>query len=126
MNPAVLQLLWDYGFSIYMRSQEDLYLYYTQGANQIAYLGYRPAGGFTISTVHRPNMRTGTGFQIHSPLSFYEVTKERLEDGFWTYPNFPITDSDRASVYKYPSVSHWLKSDRFLSRPLHLMERQAA
>lgn len=125
MNPAVLERLWGYGFSIYMRSPEHRYLHYTRGSKDIAYLGLAP-GGYTISTVHRPNMQTGTGFQMHSPLSFDQLTLERLLDGFRTYPDFPIWDRDRSTVHKYPSIEAWLKDDLSPRQRWRLIEREEA
>ena len=85
MKQEVIDAITAAGFDVYMRDQKDTYLLFTDGKN-IGYLQADRLAGFTISTVHKPNTTTGTGFQIERHAT--EFTAEMLARAFITTPHW--------------------------------------
>ena len=101
----LLQLL-DMGYDIYMPKSGawKTYCFYTDGRN-IAYLQRASIGsGYSISTVHKPNRSTGTGFGL-GVEGFYPTNKE-IKNGFTDWPNWASL-SDRESVKKYKDFNEF-------------------
>jgi hypothetical protein len=88
------------GYDVYMSNdkQWQSYCYYTDGKN-IAYLQCGNFGGFSISTVHKPNKNSGTGFRMPEIDSYYPTNKD-LKSAFCIAPNW-ANNTDRQSVVKY-------------------------
>ncbi len=66
--------------------------------------------GVTVSTIHKPNRTTGTGYSLHgynNPKEF--LTIEEIKAGFIFCPNWAKT-GDRASVKKYKSFDEFKKT----------------
>lgn len=94
------------GFRVFIRDGGDTYAHFTDGKS----FGYVQTGdyghGYSISSVHKPNQRTGTGFGISKPEA---LTKENLSEAFCIAPYW-ASQSDRASVNKYESEQAFLKA----------------
>ena len=73
-----------FGFKVYQRKDSDSWVYYTLN-DSIAYLENAYFGGFNISSVHIPNVSTGSGYQIKRDVV---LDKWNLMQGFsgpsWT------------------------------------------
>ena len=100
------------GFKFYSRldrlGRPSTYGYYTDGT-RIGYVEFHPYRGFSVSTCHRPNRFTGTGFQYHRDAS--ELTPAMLEDGLRMWPPGSWTPSERESVHKWKDWSAFATVD---------------
>ena len=74
-----------FGFDVYMRDPNDSYLIFTDGKN-LGRLEARPAVGYSLGTIHRPNIKSGTGFSVLREVSSF--TKEDLLRCFETHPSW--------------------------------------
>ena len=95
------------GYRVYMTPNPHFqtYCFYSDG-QRIGYLQRDYFGGLSISTVHIPNRRTGTGFHMvdQAPLN-----RESLEMGFAFAPNW-ADSRDLSSIKKYKSLEDFLAS----------------
>jgi len=101
------QAIKEHGFKVYMRKPSDSYMFFTDGKS-IGYFQsdkYRPA---TISTVHKPNGTTGTGFRVVDDAD--PKNKKDLERGFDFCPNW-ASGRDRASVIKWRDMAEFLEDN---------------
>jgi len=72
------------GFELYMRNLNDRYGYYTDGSN-IGYIQESWSGNYDLSTVHVPNLDSGSGYQVERGGNDY-LTKEILQRAFAIQP----------------------------------------
>ena len=100
------------GFDVYMRDPSDTYCYFTDGT-RIGYLQLGRLEGLSLTTVHKPNTQTGTGFGVIQGLG--HLDRKTLELAFVTYPNWPLYPEHRASVHKYKDMAAFLKADHWNS-----------
>lgn len=104
------------GFSVYMRDPDkDEYALFTDG-NRIGYIQWSKPG-ITMSTVHRPNRTTGTGFAVGEPG---KMTRENFERAFATAPNW-IRGTDLNSVKKWRDWEEFANANDF-NREYKLIE----
>lgn len=96
----ILDLIKQAGFQVHMRHVNDNWCYYTDGT-QIGYLQQDRLGVVSISTVHKPNSITGTGFSMGATLD--------LPRGFIHSPGW-ADSRDRASVVKFKDWDAFVKS----------------
>jgi hypothetical protein len=82
------------------------WLYYTDGT-RIGYFQRNYYGGFTISTVHMPCRECGTGFGLYDNDGFYDITLQRLLDGFMHAPSW-ASQTERNAARKYRDIAHFL------------------
>lgn len=101
------------GFKVYAPEKLSIYLYYVDGYN-IAYMELKDTG-LHITTIHKPNYITGTGFHM---IDIYknEITRENLEKGFSLAPAWASL-TDIKSVKKYTSIDEFLSYCKW-SNPL--------
>jgi hypothetical protein len=108
MDANIIQAIQQAGFSVYMRSLGDTWLYFTDGEN-IGYLQNDSLGGLSLSTVHVPNHTSGAGFKIAEGLSVDDIRcAETLKKAFAMAPEWAL----RSSV---ASAKKWKSLDAFLS-----------
>lgn len=107
MDKAVIEKVQGFGFDVYMRKPEDSWLIFTDG-KRIGYLQTDRSSGFTLSTVHKPNGRTGTGFQMGRDVVGFD--KPDLELCFLLAPSW-ATHDERESVNKYRDMDAFLNAD---------------
>jgi len=118
MNRETIAKVQSFGFSVYMRKPTDSYLFFTDGKN-IGYLQDGDfGGGFSFSTVHKPNTTTGTGYQIGRNVD--DFTEADLKSCFVTAPEW-AWPRDRPSVVKYRDIGEFIDRDSF-NRELKLIE----
>lgn len=108
MDPAIIKEVQKAGFDVYMRDPSDTYMYYTDGKH-IAYLQKR-RWELSISTVHSPNRKTGTGFQVVKNPS--HLDKRTLQGGFAYVPPW-VSPSDLETVKKYPDMETFLGATKW-------------
>jgi hypothetical protein len=110
MDEQIINAVIDAGFTPYMRNREDTYMLFTDGT-RIGYLQVNRFDGISMSTVHKPNTRTGTGFKIDLPLGA-RIDKETLEKAFVGAPSWAYA-SDRAAVQKYLDIDEYVNRDQW-------------
>lgn len=104
------------GFRVFMHdgNQKHAWLVYTDGT-RLAVLSESRFGGYSVSTKHRPNSTTGTGFQIVENVELSRLSKQELECGFATAPYWAHA-MQRASVRKWEGLASFLGSDSWNAR----------
>jgi hypothetical protein len=100
------------GFSVYMRNENDTYLFYTDGAN-IGYLQNNRLGGFSLSTVHKPSLNHGTGFVIMQGLEESSICHNILASAFVAFPDWARTMSP---VRKWRDMAEYMSDNSFNSK----------
>lgn len=100
------------GFDVYVHQhagryggEKITYAYYSDGQS-IGYIQRSGLGGYDISTVHKANHSSGTGFSIERGISLSQLTKANLEQGFVFAPSWAVETK---------SVNKWKDMDAFLS-----------
>lgn len=106
VSQATIDLLKSFGFEVYMRSTNDSWLYFTNGKN-LGYLQNNETSGYCLSTVHKPNQTTGTGFQIAKEIT--NLSKEALEMCFVIAPSW-ANYGDARTVIKYTDMADFIKA----------------
>lgn len=109
MDFLIVKKIIDLGFKVYMRDDKDTWLIYTDGTN-IGYLQDDRGMGLSISTVHKPNHTTGTGFLAIKGLG--TVALSDLKVGFIICPVW-ASQTDRESVKKYKDIYEFLNANPF-------------
>lgn len=109
MNGTVIAKVKAMGFAVYMRNPGDTWLYFTDGV-RLGYLQEERYGGFSLSTVHKPNHTTGTGYNVERDAPDFD--KAMLLRCFQHAPSW-AHGSDPATVVKFASVAQWLASSAF-------------
>jgi hypothetical protein len=87
------------GYDVYGPAPLTTYVYFTDG-KRIGYVQYADFSGVKYTTVHRPNRRTGTGFEAVGASQALDFAPH------WA------SQSDRESVEKYENFEvfrarHW-------------------
>lgn len=104
MKTQTIQQIQDHGFRVYMRKPSDTWCIYTDGKN-VAYFE-ETNRGFGVSTCHRPNRTTGTGYGILRES--HRFTLNDLRDGFCFAPVWS-SRTDHASIVKYNGIEDFRK-----------------
>ena len=97
------------------------WVYYTRG-NDIAYLQCGDFSGYHVSTVHKPNTETGTGFRLTCD-SVYDLNPIILESGFCRAPSW-ASGSQRTSVQKYENPKLFFESNYASSEYVELPDSE--
>ena len=92
-----------FGYRVFMREPGSTYAYFSDG-DRVGYVQREAGGGFTVSTVHMPNQKTGTGYQIsrHAPL-----TAETLREALFTVSP-PWDRNNLDTVLKFRDLDQFL------------------
>jgi hypothetical protein len=106
MNHEIITQVQKAGFDVYMRDPKDSWLYYTDGTH-IGCLQHNIYDGISVSTVHIPNQKTGTGFRVES--GYESVGKTILETAFHI-PSW-AAGTDREASKPFKDIEHFLKAD---------------
>lgn len=96
------------GFKVYMRDTDDSYAY-IESEDGICYIQHSRITGYSITTVHKPNKSTGTGYGLYSDVG--RVTPKMLNEAIRT--RYPHWDYGAPSVSKYTSMEHYTKGSKF-------------
>ncbi len=97
------------GFRVYVRHINDTYCHFTSPDGlAIGYLEESRFGGFNLSTVHVPNLYSGTGYRVERDSSG-PLTREFLSRAFvlrpaWGHGPLPI---------KWRNWDHFAKANSF-------------
>ncbi len=120
MDTGIIRAVQQAGFSVYMRNPGDSWLYFT-GGKSIGYLQDDRLGGLSLSTVHVPNITSGTGFKIMEGLSAIDIADaEILKKAFAIAPGWAL-QSSVASVKKWPNIDAFLSANQWNSG-FHLVD----
>jgi len=99
------------GFKVYMRKpSEDRHFIFTDGIN-MAMISYIPAAGYHLTSMHRPNMVTGTGFAFGTYADLPSMTKEELSRAFYRTPSWATSDYYSKTVRKWKNIDEFLGAD---------------
>jgi len=102
-----------FGFRVYMRKHPDTHMLFTDaGGNQIGYLQTDRLGGINMSTVHKPNRFTGTGFSLFRNVEAEYISRGDLNSCFLLYPHW-ASSGDRDSVKKYRDIEEYRGTCKF-------------
>lgn len=97
------------GYDVYQRPGGDTYCYFTDGT-RIGYCQFHPVEGYTLSSVHRPNQKTGTGYQVLRYAA--QPTTADLETALNTI--VPAWDRlNNGTVVKFRSMDTFLSSSKW-------------
>jgi hypothetical protein len=96
MSPEIIEQVTAAGFDVYMRDPKDTYMFFTDGKN-IGYLQDDRLAGLTLSTVHKANRSTGTGFRIAEGLSLY-LERGNTFEGFHQLSRLGLRQVDGPEV----------------------------
>ena len=97
----------DMGFRVYMKSPTDSYAIVTSEGG-LCYMQYGRSSGYKLTTTHKPNQSTGTGFQMYDWLNY--VKKEQIDASIrtlapsWAYGERPT---------KYKDIEDFRKHDQW-------------
>lgn len=112
MDTATIAKVQRLGFRVYMRRTTDSWMIFTsQDGKRLGYLQEERLGGpLSISTVHKPNSQSGTGFSINQWVS--DLTREELESGFRSIPSW-AGEYELRSVEKWKDISAFIAANAF-------------
>ena len=63
LDQTAIDFMKSKGYRVYMRNRADSYAIFEK-AGRLGYVQTERAGGYRLSSVHKPNKDTGTGFAI--------------------------------------------------------------
>ena len=95
------------GYKVYMRKPNDQHCFVTDGTH----IGYCQWGSYSlhVSTVHLPNLRTGTGVVIAN-----EITKETIKAAMFTHgPHWCNYKEYSDSIKKYRDWEHYHNASKW-------------
>lgn len=98
------------GFEVYMRKARDTWAYFTDG-KRIGYVQIDRFGDVQLSTVHVPNLQSGTGFRLDRRTDG-PITRQDMEDAFTFCPAW-VNSRERGSVVKWRDWDHFHNRDSF-------------
>lgn len=107
MDQKIIDAVAAAGFDVWMRDPKDTWLLFTDGKN-IGYLQDGRLEGLTLTTVHKPNTSTGTGFGMGPVV---ELTYEALAQAFVHAPHW--AGHGATSVRKYRDMEDYRKASAF-------------
>lgn len=105
---AAIALIQSLGYDVYMRNEADSWCYYTDG-KRIGYVQYSGYRGFSVTTVHKPCLKCGTGFALDEAVA---LNAEMLKRAFITAPDW-ASRHDAAQVVKYRDMDEFLAATPF-------------
>ncbi len=104
-----IQTMHEMDLRVFVRDTENpTYCFFTDGEH-IGYAQWSTSRS-SVSTVHKPNKSTGTGFTVAD-----EITRETLLAAMQTIAPHWVSAADRASVRKYRDIDDYLKSSKWNS-----------
>ena len=96
------------GYSVFMRDRADSYALF-QGDNGIGYVQFDPMSGYTVTSVHRGNRESGTGYQIARHVD--RLSPELLAQAIATVvPHWHRTDK---APSKFPDIEAYRAQGAF-------------
>lgn len=101
------------GFRVFVSDVNAPTFCYFVKDNKIGYIQAEATWIFSLTTVHKPNPQTGTGFSIARDLTAADLTAATLQKAFAMYPDWAWC-TDRESVQKYKNVEEFLKDRKML------------
>lgn len=103
-----IQIMQEMGLRVFTRGDENpTYCYFTDGK----YIGYAQWGDVcSVSTVHKPNKLTGTGFVIA-----HEISKLTLFAAMTTFAPKWASNTNTDSVRKYINIDDYLRDSKWNS-----------
>lgn len=97
------------GYRVYMRGTDNSYFIYEDPKGGIAYAQFDWMSGYSTSTVHHPNLVSGTGYQITTEAD--RLTEQALADAIRiTVPSWHLRDK---APRKYRNMAEFMSQDRF-------------
>lgn len=109
MDRAVIEKVQSFGFRVYMRNRSDTWLVFVDEFDRLGMLeGDRLSGRYNLSTVHKPNTTTGTGYQVerHTP----DFDKAMLLRCFARQPSW-ASSREAGTVIKYKGINDYRARD---------------
>jgi hypothetical protein len=107
MDKAVIDAVAAAGFAVYMRHINDSFLLFTDGKN-IGYLQDSRGRGLSLTSVHKANRTTGTGFALGE---LAEINRETLSQAFVHCPSWARHDA--GTVRKYRDIEEYRAENSF-------------
>lgn len=96
------------GFRVFRRPGSSWCIYSDESGHRLGYAQVGPNGA-SISTVHRPSPRVGTGFHLGAPPAWDRAT---LETAFAAAPAWALA-SDRDLVVKWRDLETYRNQSQF-------------
>lgn len=91
----------------------------TDGKN-IAYIEHERFGGYNVSTVHIPNIKTGTGFRVFEGIPIEEI-ESALRSAMETFVPSWASETDRKYTIKWSSADKFLENQKKFWPSSHLI-----
>lgn len=79
MPKEMIDYIKSQGYRVFMRDRADSYALF-ESAEGVGYIQFEPMAGYTLTTRHRANKASGTGYQVarHSPNITPELLRESV------------------------------------------------
>ena len=108
---GVIRFIQEQGFDVYTRERSPSYAYFSN-ASGIGYIEHDHASGCSLSSVHKPNRQSGTGYQVARHVG--TLTPELLREAVNTH-RAPWAHGDDmpvkfASMDAFRNSCEWNKS----------------
>jgi hypothetical protein len=108
---SIMETVKGLGFDVYQRDPADTFCIYSNGHN-LAYFQIDPVRGcWHVSTVHKANRQTGTGYRM-TEGSWDTPDRETLEKGFAFCPDW-ASNADRRTVKKFDGIGEYQAQSGF-------------
>lgn len=113
MNSALIDKIKRLGFRVWMRHPEDNFLLFTdKDGKKIGYLQDSGPEAISMSTVHKPNHTSGTGYGMFKHVDEMDLSREDLDACFCLYPQWADSKS-RDSVKKWKGIDEYRAANKF-------------
>lgn len=109
VKQEIIDKVAELGFDVYMRDPKDSFMLFTDGKN-IGYLQMDSTAGLMLTSVHKPNQKTGTGFVIANNLDLTQLDRETLSSAFIRAPHWAWA-GDMSAVVKYRDMDSYLSAN---------------
>lgn len=113
ISDKLINKIKSYGLRVWMRDRDDSYLLFTdRNAVKIGYLQNSGLDAISMSTVHKPNYTSGTGFGMFQHVDEDDLSREDLDACFCLYPQW-ASSASRDSVRKWKGMEEFRAADKF-------------
>lgn len=96
------------GFKIYTTEESEICIFFENTEGKLGYCECRGISGFYFSTIHKPNIDSGTGYFTDREVSI--PTIEHAERALMFCPNW----RNRSSVIKYKNFEDYKSRNKIL------------
>lgn len=110
LKDFIFKLL-DNGFKVYCNADKDLktYIFIEKEGLGIGYIQNNYFSGLSFSTIHKANIKSGTGYQVET-----EIINPTIELALKTFDYRPSWTNDKHKIIKYNSFKEYQQHETTL------------